>query len=191
MTVPRPIPGQSGPCRRGARVPALAIAALMLICSACSSPTIRYSGGSSDNPAEVRTPVASIPPEKKVAPPAKAQPSDGETAETEQEQAERELLAALPDPVRVGGDPDRLIGMNRYLLPAALGAPMLVRQDGPSEVWQYEAAGCVLDIFLYRASAAAELAVIHVESRDKNGEPVDTPGCLEAVEDNRMPVPTS
>jgi len=188
VTVHRRIPDQGG---RGTRVPALAAAALMLVCSACSTPTIRYSDGTSDNPAEVRTPVASIPPEKKVTPPPKPEPSESETAGSEQEQAERDQLAALPDPVRVGGDPDRLIGMNRYLLPAALGAPMLVRQDGPSEVWQYEAAGCVLDIFLFRANAGAELAVIHVESRDKNGEPVNTSGCLEAVEDNRVPVPTS
>jgi hypothetical protein len=56
------------------------------------------------------------------------------------------LLGASPDAVR-----------------AALGEPMLRRNEGPAQVWLYSGGGCQLDIVLYTGEAGPRVA--HVQAR--------------------------
>ncbi len=46
-------------------------------------------------------------------------------------------------------DADALVGQNKAAVQNQLGAPQLIRRDGPAEVWQYLAGACILDLFLY------------------------------------------
>ena len=46
-------------------------------------------------------------------------------------------------------DADALVGLNKAAVQNQLGAPQLIRRDGPAEVWQYLADACILDLFLY------------------------------------------
>ena len=46
-----------------------------------------------------------------------------------------------------------LVGLNKAAVQNQLGAPQLIRRDGPAEVWQYLAGACILDLFLYEDGA--------------------------------------
>ncbi len=49
----------------------------------------------------------------------------------------------------VNDDPDQLIGLAPQAISRLLGPPSLLRTETPAQVWQYTAADCVLDIYLY------------------------------------------
>lgn len=62
-------------------------------------------------------------------------------------------------------DPDKLLGLEADTIHDLLGDPALVRRDGDAEVWQYRAAACVLDLFIY----GRPKRVAHVDLRDRGG----------------------
>ncbi len=67
----------------------------------------------------------------------------------------------MPRPVP---DLRQLIGMDRNGLNDLLGEPTLRRSEPPAEVWQYGAARCVLQVFLYRDGAGSRYRVSHVDA---------------------------
>lgn len=85
-------------------------------------------------------------------------------------------------------DPDEVMGLGRKAVQELLGKPGLVRREAPAEVWQYQSRGCVLDVFLYEASADFE--VVYLEARTGQAITAATDSCLGAVIDQRNP-PTS
>jgi hypothetical protein len=109
----------------------------------------------------------------------------GEAAEIVRDDADAPpQMAARPDPAepppKVDAQPERFIGLDDSALRAELGAPALVRREGPARVWQYRAAGCVLDLVLYPGDAG--LSVRHLEARDAaDAAPRDTAACLEPL----------
>ena len=56
-----------------------------------------------------------------------------------------------------------LLGATPEAVRAALGEPMLRREEGPAEVWLYTGGGCQLDIVLYPGEAGQRVA--HVQAR--------------------------
>ena len=96
------------------------------------------------------------------------------------------LLDANLDPNAT--DPDEVMGLGRKAVQELLGKPGLVRREAPAEVWQYQSRGCVLDVFLYEASADFE--VVYLEARTGQAITAATDSCLGAVIDQRNP-PTS
>ena len=66
-------------------------------------------------------------------------------------------------------DPDKLMGLEVDTIQDLLGDPALVRRDGDAEVWQYRAAACVLDLFIYGRPKRVE----HVDLRDRSGAVTD------------------
>jgi hypothetical protein len=86
-------------------------------------------------------------------------------------------------------DPDAVMGLDRTEVEALLGEPGLVRREAPAEVWQYQSRGCVLDVFLYEASA--DFQVVYLEARDGEAVAATTANCLGAVMDERRRTPTS
>jgi hypothetical protein len=86
-------------------------------------------------------------------------------------------------------DPDAVMGLDRTEVEALLGEPGLVRREAPAEVWQYQSRGCVLDVFLYEASA--DFQVVYLEARDGEAVSATTANCLGAVMDERRRTPTS
>lgn len=61
---------------------------------------------------------------------------------------------------------------------ALIGAPNFVRHDGGATIWQYQAHGCVMDLFWYRSDTG--LALLYVEARDPNAPRLaETKVCLD------------
>ncbi|MCE2509489.1 MAG: hypothetical protein J4G10_00680 [Alphaproteobacteria bacterium] len=70
--------------------------------------------------------------------------------------------AALPTP-------GELVGLDKEGVQALLGAPQLIRRDGPAEVWQYTANACILDLFLYEAGGAYQVEYLELRTQpDEN-----------------------
>ncbi|MFM8989823.1 MAG: hypothetical protein ACKOUS_09375 [Alphaproteobacteria bacterium] len=71
--------------------------------------------------------------------------------------------AGSPPPER---DVERLVGVSRERLLAALGPSSFTRRDGPAEIWRYATDDCFLTFFLPRGDPprGAALTVHHVEA---------------------------
>lgn len=85
-------------------------------------------------------------------------------------------VASLPP---VDDDPQQFIGLSGLDVSHRLGAPALVRRDGPAEVWQYRGPNCLFDIFLYaQDDAAAPLSVRYVDLRSPASTTAERRECL-------------
>ena len=79
-------------------------------------------------------------------------------------------------PAPVNDDPQQLIGLAPPELARRLGSPGFVRRDGAAEIWQYPAAACILDVFLYRQNDT--LSVDYVELRGRGAAGVSRRECF-------------
>lgn len=87
------------------------------------------------------------------------------------------MPAPAPPAVPPGVDsPRKLVGLDRQALQALLGAPALQRSEGKSELWQYRAANCVLDVFLY-AGTDGQSRVTHADLRGRRDNRAAPQGC--------------
>lgn len=94
---------------------------------------------------------------------------------------EREPLPSEPPP------PETLIGADRDTLAERLGKPVFLMRAQASEIWQYRAQDCVLDLFLYEDAGA--MRVTYIEARDLAGIAMAPDDCLRAVHAVREPWP--
>lgn len=76
-----------------------------------------------------------------------------------------------PEPEPADDNPKQLFGLSGQRVAALLGPANFVRRDGSAEIWQYRAAECVLDVFLYRRDAALSVAHVDLRQRAKSTEP--------------------
>jgi hypothetical protein len=83
--------------------------------------------------------------------------------------------------------PEALIGADRDTLAERLGKPVFLMRAQASEIWQYRAQGCVLDLFLYED--AGDMRVTYIEARDLAGTAIAPADCLRAVHAAREPWP--
>jgi hypothetical protein len=81
--------------------------------------------------------------------------------------------------------PLALIGLSGAELSSLIGAPRWTRRESPAEVWQYQGASCILDVYLYADGGA--LRVIHAEARDASALPVTIADCLQRIAAERQP----
>ncbi|MEJ2014452.1 MAG: hypothetical protein P8X61_02275 [Limibacillus sp.] len=98
-----------------------------------------------------------------------------QTSGTAQRTAVSDLAARPSAP-----DPASLAGQDPGGLTALIGKPTLVRQEASVEIWQYQGASCVLDVFFYPDGATRR--VLHLEARDRvaaDQQPLE--GCLDQV----------
>lgn len=65
-------------------------------------------------------------------------------------------------PNQDGGD---LVGVSSVALRSELGQPVLVRHDGPAEVWLYRSPACAVDIILYADGGTGGAHVARVDAR--------------------------
>ena len=63
-----------------------------------------------------------------------------------------------------------LMGQPAAQVTTLLGAPNFRRRDKPAELWQYQAEGCILNLFLY-PGGGHELQVDHIEVQDRTEGP--------------------
>lgn len=78
-------------------------------------------------------------------------------------------------PLKIDGDPQKLVGLSPGKLADRLGSPGFVRRDGSAEIWQYLAEACILDVFLYRDKDV--LAVDYVELRGRGASQLSRRDC--------------
>lgn len=83
--------------------------------------------------------------------------------------------------------PEMLIGADRDTIADRLGKPEFLMRAQASEIWQYRAQGCVLDIYLYEDKG--DMRVVYMEARDLAGSELATGTCMEAVYATRQPWP--
>ena len=94
-------------------------------------------------------------------------------------------LAVVTAPFAPPDDPKALIGHSGREVAGWLGEPQLKRRDPPAQMWQYRTPACVVDFFLYGATASngatqddAALSVSHVEVRPREA---NARACLSAI----------
>ena len=83
--------------------------------------------------------------------------------------------------------PEMLIGADRETVADRLGKPEFLMRAQASEIWQYRAKGCVLDVYLYEDKG--DMRVVYMEARDLAGSELATGTCMEAVYATRQPWP--
>ncbi|HTU53369.1 MAG TPA: hypothetical protein VMF62_05305 [Acetobacteraceae bacterium] len=92
--------------------------------------------------------------------------------------------AALPARVSRGQVPPgsvyRLVGATPTALEAELGRPLLLRHDGPAEVWLYRSSRCAIDLILYRDPATGAPRVASADTRPL-GAPLSDAECLASL----------
>ncbi len=108
-------------------------------------------------------------------------------------------VSAPPVPVAAGSEQPRLpasataaslVGLSKAELTSLIGAPKWTRRENPAEVWQYQGASCVLDVYLYAENGAPR--VLHAEARGETAQPVTLAACLKRIEvERRPPAPAS
>lgn len=157
----------------------------------CAALTLAGCGGTTHRVPVATVDVVPAPAVTRAAPPALA-------ANSAPHAPRPAALTALPDDVEEPPpsyekaeptDPAKVMGLARGEIEKLLGRPGLVRQEAPAEVWQYQSRGCVLDLFMYEASADYE--VVYIEARDVKALTAATAVCLGAVIDDRRRTPTS
>lgn len=83
-----------------------------------------------------------------------------------------------------------LVGLSAGQLSALIGAPRWSRRESPAQVWQYQGASCVLDVYLYEEAEGPR--VVYAEARSESRLPVTLSACLERIEaERRRPAPAS
>ena len=70
-----------------------------------------------------------------------------------------------PAEPNVESEPEQLLGLAPNGVSERLGSPGFVRRDGQSEIWQYPAEACILDVFLYREGEAFKVEYVELRGR--------------------------
>jgi len=96
--------------------------------------------------------------------------------------APRSTVVVVPQVMAPAGL-EGVIGSPAAALTRRFGEPRIDLAEGDARKLQFAGATCVLDIYLYPVSAAAEPTATHVEARlRQGGGAVDAGGCIREVE---------
>lgn len=92
-------------------------------------------------------------------------------------------LPAAPIPVphtALAAGVDRVQGQTAPSLIAQFGQPQIDVLEGPARKLQFTGPICVLDAYLYR-QGRGEAVVTHIDTRQRNGNPIDQASCVVAL----------
>ncbi|MFM7379023.1 MAG: hypothetical protein ACKO1O_13005 [Erythrobacter sp.] len=94
----------------------------------------------------------------------------------------RSAIVVVPEVMAPAGL-SGVIGSPAAALTARLGSPRIDLAEGDARKLQFSGATCVLDIYLYPVTAAAEPTATHVAARlRQGGAPADAGECLREIE---------
>lgn len=100
--------------------------------------------------------------------------------------APSETPGPLPPPVQAAParpEPRDLVALDSREVGERFGTPALTVREGDGTRVQYRAGeSCVLDLFLYPGVGGGVPRVAHVETRNRQGRPVDRAACVAALE---------
>ena len=125
-----------------ARAGSVALALSLLVLSACGAPDNTARKNESQPPSTTAEPSSETLPSRAALDPLAPERSFEPPAAPEQKTARAPL-------VPINDDPDQLMGLAPRAVSHLLGPPSLLRTETLAQVWQYTAADCVLDIYLY------------------------------------------
>lgn len=62
-----------------------------------------------------------------------------------------------------------------------LGAPSLVRRDGPVQAMIFETSSCVFEVIFYEPSNGDHFRAEHIDARSRSGNPADVEACVRTL----------
>ena len=127
---------------RPARAGTVALALSLVVLSACDAPGDTAHDNKSQPPSAPVEPSSEAPSSSAVLDPL-APEQALELPTSSSQKTARASVAPIND------NPDQLMGLAPRAVSHLLGPPSLLRTEAPAQVWQYTAADCVLDIYLY------------------------------------------
>lgn len=132
---------------RPARAGTITLALGLLILAACSAPgsTARDSENNSQPSSKAAESSSEAPSSRTALDPLAPEQALEPPGATDQKTARAPVAPIAP----INDDPDQLMGLAPRAVNRLLGPPSLLRTETPAQVWQYTAADCVLDIYLY------------------------------------------
>ena len=157
---------------------AMALALCLLIVAACAAPRRVENEPPPPGTAAETPPVVAVEtvPEPAPSPPAAQQILEPPASPAPEITARR----------GVNDDPDQLMGLAPQAVNRLLGPPSLLRTETPAEVWQYKAADCVLDIFLYAEEEKPDRSrVTYYEIRVADSAPSGARACFADIIESR------
>ena len=139
-----------------ARAGSMALALSLLVLSACGAPDNTARKNESQPPSTTAEPSSEtlpsraaldpLAPEQSFEPPERSFKPPERSFEPPAAPEQKTARAPL---VPINDDPDQLMGLAPRAVSHLLGPPSLLRTETLAQVWQYTAADCVLDIYLY------------------------------------------
>ncbi len=115
-------------------------------------------------------------PEERTAPPKQ---TARDTTRREPAPVQESETAEAAEPAIETIDPARLVGLGRSELADLMGAPMILRNEPPGELWLYKNTACVAHVYLYETTGPDDNEVRYVEARGTDTA-LSTGQCLAA-----------
>ena len=134
---------------RPARAGTAALALCLLVLSACGAPDNTARKNESQPPSTTAEPSSETLPSRAALDPLAPERSFKPPERSFKPPAAPEQKTARAPLVPINDDPDQLMGLAPRAVSHLLGSPSLLRTETLAQVWQYTAADCVLDIYLY------------------------------------------
>ena len=119
----------------------VALALSLLVLAACGA----FGSTARDTDGVLPAPGTTTESSPEAIPPVAAREPETQDQTAEPPAAAERKTARAP----INDDPDQLMGLAPHAVNRLLGPPSLLRTELPAQVWQYTAADCVLDIYLY------------------------------------------
>ncbi|MDA0229487.1 MAG: hypothetical protein O3B21_04800 [Proteobacteria bacterium] len=143
---------------RPARAGTLALALSLLVLAACGAPGGTARDSNSQPPSKAaESSSEALSSNAALDPPAPGQALEPPVApEQKTTRAPAVPLTPVAPIAPINDDPDQLMGLAPHAVSHLLGPPSLLRTEIPAQVWQYTAANCVLDIYLYAEDEAPD-----------------------------------
>ena len=86
--------------------------------------------------------------------------------------------ASVSAPAQRGG----LIGLDANTLATRLGRPRLQVREGDGTKLQFGGSACLLDAYLYPGGSGGVPRVTHIDTRTRDGRPIDQASCIRMIE---------
>ena len=74
-----------------------------------------------------------------------------------------------------------LLGRGAENIKKLFGKPDFVRRDFGTQFWRFKGEDCFLNLAIYPQADGVRYRVVHQETSDENGNPVETPRCIKQL----------
>jgi hypothetical protein len=85
-----------------------------------------------------------------------------------------------PTPTAINAGVGKVHGQTGPFLIQQFGAPRIDSREGSGRKLQFSGPICILDAYLY-PRGGAEAVVVHIDTRQRDGKPIDQASCIAAL----------